>query len=78
MESQGEYHIRSISAIKRAASGDEFVVKVAWEGLEEAESTWGHASRMFHDAPAVLRKELNALRLKAQKRALVQRYGLCL
>ena len=41
MESQGEYHIRSISAIKRAASGDEFVVKVAWEGLEEAESPFG-------------------------------------
>ena len=32
---------------------------------------------MFHDAPAVLRKELKALRLKVeQKRALVQRYGL--
>ena len=29
MESQVEYHIRSILAIKRAASGDEFVVKVA-------------------------------------------------
>ena len=28
LENQGEYHIRSISAIKRAASGDEFVVKV--------------------------------------------------
>ena len=75
MENQGEYHIRSISAIKRAASGDEFVVQVAWEGLEEAESTW--ESCVFHDAPAVLRKELKALRLKAeQKRALVQRYGL--
>jgi len=77
LENQGEYHIRSISAIKRAASGDEFVVKVAWEGLEEAESTWEPVSRVFHDAPAVLRKELKALRLKAeQKRALVQRYGL--
>ena len=39
LENQGEYHIRSISAIKRAASGDEFVVKVTWEGLEEAKST---------------------------------------
>ena len=77
LEKQGEYHIRSIFAIKRAASGDEFVVKVAWEGLEEAESTWEPVSRVFHDAPAVLRKELKALRLKAeQKRALVQRYGL--
>ena len=40
MENQGERHIRSISAINRAASGDEFVVKVAWEGREETESTW--------------------------------------
>ena len=39
IENQGEYHIRSISAIKRAASGDAFVVTVAWNGLEEAEST---------------------------------------
>ena len=29
LENQDEYHIRSISAIKRAASGDELVVKVA-------------------------------------------------
>ena len=34
LENQGEYNIRSVSAIKRATSGDEFVVKVAWEGLE--------------------------------------------
>ena len=77
MENRGEYHIRIISAIKRAASGDEFVVKVAWEGLEEAESTWAPVSRVFHDAPAVPRTQLKALRLKAkQKRALAQRYGL--
>ena len=77
MESQVEYHIRSISTIKRAASGDKFVVKVAWERLEEAKSTWEPVSRMFHDKPAVLRKELQALRLKAeQKQALVQRYGM--
>ena len=45
---------------------------MAWEGLEEAESTWEPVSRVLHDAPAVLRKELKALRLKAeQKRALV-------
>ena len=56
LEKQGEYHIRSISAIKGAASGDEFVVKVAWEGLEEAESIWQPVSRVFHDAPAMLRK----------------------
>ena len=76
LENEGEYHIRSISAIKRATSGDEFVVKVAWEGLEKAESTWEPVSRVFHDAPAVLRKELKSLRLMAeQKLALVQRYG---
>ena len=77
LENHGEYHIRRISAIKWAASGDDFVVKVAWEGLEEAESTWEPVSRVCHDAPAVLHTELKALRLKAeQKRALVQRYGL--
>ena len=50
---------------------------MAWEGLEEAESTWEPVSRVFHDAQAVLRKALKTLRLKAeQKGALVQRYGL--
>ena len=50
---------------------------MAWERLEEVESTWESVSRVFHDALAVLRKELTALRLKAeQKRALVQRCGL--
>ena len=77
LENQGEYHIQTISAIKRTASGDAFVVKVTWEGLEEVESTWEPGSRVFYDEPAVLRKEIKALRLKAeQKRALVGRYGL--
>ena len=58
-------------------SDDDFVVKVAWEGPEEAERTWESVSRVFNGAPAVLRKELKALRLKAeQNRGLVQRYGL--
>ena len=35
---------------------DEVVVKVAWEGPEEAESTWEPVSRMFDGAKAVLRK----------------------
>ena len=78
LENQDEYHIRSISAIKRAASGNELVVKLAWERLEEAESTWEPVSPVFYKVPAVLRKELKGLRLKAeQKRALMQRYGLC-
>ena len=52
---------------------------MAWECLEEAESTREPVFRVFDDAPAVLRKELKALRLKAeQKRALVQRCGLLL
>ena len=77
MEHQGQYHIGSISAIKLAASADEFVVKVAWEGLEEAESTWEPVSRVFHDAPAVLSKELKGLQLKTEHtHALMQRYGL--
>ena len=43
---------------------------------QEAKSTWEPVSRVFHDAPAVLHKELKALWLRAeQKRALVQRYG---
>ena len=72
---EGEYYIRSISAIKRAASGDEFVVKVTWEGLEEAKSTWEPVSRVFHDASAVLHKELKALWLKAEQKQALQRYG---
>ena len=39
LENHGEYHVRSISDIKLTASGDELVVKVAWEGLEEVKST---------------------------------------
>ena len=58
-------------------SDDEFVVKVAWQGPEEAESTWEPVSRVFDGATAVLRKQVKALRLEAeQKRALVQRYRL--
>ena len=52
-------------------------MKVAWEGLVEANRTWEPVSRVFHDAPAVMHEELKAMRLKEeQKRALVQRYGL--
>ena len=55
---------------------DEFVVKVAWEGPEEAESTWEPVSRVFDGATAVLRTELKALGLKMdQERGLVQQYG---
>ena len=58
-------------------SDDEVVVKVAWEGWEEAESTWEPVSRVLDGSTAVLRKELKALRLTMdRKRGLVQRYGL--
>ena len=77
MGKQGDYHIRSISPIKRAASVDEFVVKMAWEGLEEANRTREPVSCVVNDAPAVMHEELKGMRLKAeQKCALVQRYGL--
>ena len=60
-----------------AASGDEFVIKVAWEGLEEPVSTWEPVLHVFYDAPAVLSKELKALRLNVeQNKTLVQRCGL--
>ena len=53
-----------------------FVIKVTWEGVEVVESTWRLVSRVVHDAPAVLRKELKAQRLKAEcTRALVQCMG---
>ena len=68
LENQGEYYTRSISAIKLAASGDDVVVKVACEGLEEAESTWEPVSRVLHDPPAVLHKELKSLQLKAEQK----------
>ena len=63
---RGEYNIRSISTIEWAASDDEFVVKVAWEGLEEAESTREPPSWAFHDAPDAWGKDLKALRLTAR------------
>ena len=57
-------------------SDDEFVVKVAWEGPEEVESTWKPVSRVLDGATAVLRKMLKALRLKmGQKRGFVQQFG---
>ena len=56
LENKDEHHIWSISAIKQVAGGDDFAVKVPWEGLEETESIWELVLRVFHDVPAVLRK----------------------
>ena len=64
---QGEYHIRSISTVKWDESDDEFIVKMAWEELEEAGSTWESVSRVFSDAPVVPREELKALQMKAEQ-----------
>ena len=50
---------------------------MAWEALEEAKSSWKPVSRVLYDAPAVLHKELEALRVKSeQRRAFVHMYGL--
>ena len=49
---------------------------MAWEGPEEAESTWEQVSRVFNGATAVLREELKSLRLKMdQKRGLESGMG---
>ena len=72
LESHGHPDTRSISTIKRVEGGDEFVVKLLWEGLEEEQITWKSASRVIHDALPVLGKEVKVLRLKAeQKRSLL-------
>ena len=74
-EHQGEYHIRGITAVKPAKYGNEYLVNVMWEGLEDEESTWEPVSRVFADAPAVLRKELQKMKLgKDIRRALQARY----
>ena len=60
----------------KVTMGEDRPPRLAWEGPEEAESTWEPVSRVFDGATAVLRKELKALRLKMdQKRGLVQQYG---
>ena len=41
LEHQAEYHIRGISEIEKASLGDEYVVLVQWEGLDEAEKYVG-------------------------------------
>ena len=54
---------------------DEFVVKVAWEGLEVAKTSWEAVSCVLEGATVVLRKYFKALRLKMdQWRGLVQQY----
>ena len=75
-EYQGEYHIRGITDVKKAKRSDEYVVRVLWEGMDDEECTWEPVSRVFADAPAVLRKELRRIRSEAGlKRAIQGRYS---
>ena len=61
------------SGASRLSSG----LQPATNSLSRWPERTGGGGEHFHDAPAVVRKEFKALRLKAeQKRALVQRYGL--
>ena len=59
---QGEYHIRAITGVRQARMGDEYVVQVQWEGLEDEEGTWEFVSQILEDAPTILRRELRRLK----------------
>jgi len=77
IEQQGEYHIRSIDDVRKARQGDEYVVLVQWEGLDDAEGTWEPVSRIMEDAPTVLRRALKRIKPSATiKRELQRRYKL--
>ena len=78
LENQGEYHIRGISAIKRAASGDEFVVKVAWKDWRRRGAPGSRCRACFMTRrPCYAKSSRRCGWLKAEhKRALLQRYGL--
>ena len=65
LEHQAEYHIRGIPEIKKATLGDEYVVLVQWERLDEAKSTWEPVSRILEDAPAMLKKQIRLLKPSA-------------
>ena len=39
IDQQVTYHIREITGVRKATRGDEYVVKVQWEGLEDVEGT---------------------------------------
>ena len=74
---QGEYHIGGITEVKKANRGDEYVVLVQWEGLDDAEETWEPVSRVLEDAPTVLRRELRKIKPPAAiKRELQHRYNI--
>ena len=75
VDQQGEYHIRGITRVKKANRGEEYVVLVQWEGLDDAEETWEPVSRVLEDAPTVLRRELRKIKPPAAiKQELQRRY----
>lgn len=40
LEHQTWYHIEWVTQVKKAATADEHVARVKWQGLDEEESTW--------------------------------------
>lgn len=40
LEYQVQYHGERIGEVKKAGRGDEYVVRVYWQGLNEEVSTW--------------------------------------
>lgn len=56
-EQVAENHIRSINTIKKAAIGDKYVVLVQWERVDGASRVLEPVSRIWADAPAILKKK---------------------
>lgn len=62
-------------SVKKAKHGDKHMVGVEWKDLEDEENTWEPMSRVFADAPTVLRKKSREDRPEANmKRTLNTRY----
>ena len=77
IEQKVEFYNRSIDDVRKARLGDEYVVLVQWERLEDAEGTWEPVSRIMEDASTVLRRELKRIKPSATiKRELQRRYKL--
>lgn len=54
LNQQAQNHIDHIIDSKKAERGHEFIIRVAWQGLDEGESLWERLSRVLEDAPIVL------------------------
>lgn len=56
--------MRGIEDIRKSKIGDEHVVLVLCQGLDDAEGRWEPVlSRMFEDPPIVLQREFRKIRL---------------